>query len=133
MSRVLIIGSETSVTRTIGYALSAAAPMEYSAGYADTLQRSRMHSFGVAVTNPDSAVDEDLALLEEMRASAVCSGFINAPHEYFDPTTFARLSWNFRLGVVPRWQTRCCAMIDFINSWRLSRVVYDYGQCILFI
>ena len=69
MSRVLIVGGETSVTREIGDALSAAdLPMEYSAGHADTLQRLRLRSFGVAITNPDSAVDEDLALLEEMRA-----------------------------------------------------------------
>jgi anti-sigma regulatory factor (Ser/Thr protein kinase) len=42
--------------------------MEYSAGHADALQRLRMRSFGVVITNPDSTVEEDLALLEEMRA-----------------------------------------------------------------
>jgi anti-sigma regulatory factor (Ser/Thr protein kinase) len=42
--------------------------MEYSAGHADALQRLRTRSFGVIITCPDSAVDEDLALLEEMRA-----------------------------------------------------------------
>ena len=69
MSRVLVIGSHTEVSREIGDALSAANfPMEYSAGHADTLQRLRMRSFGVVITSPDSAVDEDLALLEEMRA-----------------------------------------------------------------
>jgi anti-sigma regulatory factor (Ser/Thr protein kinase)/ActR/RegA family two-component response regulator len=69
MSRVLVIGSHTQLSREIGDALSAAAfPMEYSAGHADALQRLRMRSFGVVITNPDSAVDEDLALLEEMRA-----------------------------------------------------------------
>jgi anti-sigma regulatory factor (Ser/Thr protein kinase)/ActR/RegA family two-component response regulator len=69
MSRVLIIGSATSVSREIGEALSAAQlPIEYAAGHADALQRLRMRSFGVVITNPDSAVDEDLALLEEMRA-----------------------------------------------------------------
>jgi anti-sigma regulatory factor (Ser/Thr protein kinase) len=68
MSRVLVIGSHTEVSREIGGALSAAdIPMEYSAGHADTLQRLRMRSFGVVITSPDSAVDEDLALLEEMR------------------------------------------------------------------
>ena len=68
MSRVLVIGSDTQVSREIGDALSAAAfPMEYSAGDADALQRLRMRSFGVVITSPDSAVDEDLALLEEMR------------------------------------------------------------------
>jgi anti-sigma regulatory factor (Ser/Thr protein kinase)/ActR/RegA family two-component response regulator len=68
MSRVLVIGSHTQVSREIGDALSAAdLPMEYSAGHADALQRLRMRSFGVVITDPDCAVDEDLALLEEMR------------------------------------------------------------------
>ena len=69
MSRVLLIGNHAQVSRQIGDALSAANfPMEYAAGHADALQRLRMRSFGVVITNPDSAVDEDLALLEEMRA-----------------------------------------------------------------
>jgi anti-sigma regulatory factor (Ser/Thr protein kinase)/ActR/RegA family two-component response regulator len=69
MSRVLVIGSDSQVSREIGDALSAAAfPMEYSAGNADALQRLRTRSFGVVITKPDSAIDEDLALLEEMRA-----------------------------------------------------------------
>jgi anti-sigma regulatory factor (Ser/Thr protein kinase) len=68
MSRVLVIGSHTQVSREIGSALSVAdIPMEYSVGHADTLQRLRMRSFGVVITSPDSDVDEDLALLEEMR------------------------------------------------------------------
>lgn len=68
MSRVLLIGSQTDVSRGIGDALSAARlPMEYSAGHADALQRLRARSFGVVITSPDSVVDEDLALLEEMR------------------------------------------------------------------
>jgi len=68
MSRVLVIGSETQVSRAIGAALSASDfPMEYAAGHADTLQRLRARSFGVVITNPDSTVEEDLALLEEMR------------------------------------------------------------------
>ena len=68
MSRVLVIGSEALVSREVGEALSAADfPMEYSAGDADTLQRLRVRSFGVVITNPDSSVEEDLALLEEMR------------------------------------------------------------------
>jgi len=68
MSRVLVIGSDAQVSREIGNALSAADfPMEYSAGHADALQRLRVRSFGVVITNPDSTVEEDLALLEEMR------------------------------------------------------------------
>jgi anti-sigma regulatory factor (Ser/Thr protein kinase) len=69
MSRVLVIGNHTEVSREIGDALSAAAlPMEYSAGGADALHLLRMRSFGVVITSPDSFVEEDLALLEEMRA-----------------------------------------------------------------
>ena len=68
MSRVLVIGNEAQVSREIGGALSAGDfPMEYSAGHADTLQRLRVRSFGVVITNPDSTVEEDLALLDEMR------------------------------------------------------------------
>jgi len=53
----------------IGAALTATEfPMEYSAGNADALQRLRMRSFGVVITCPDSTVEEDLALLEEIRA-----------------------------------------------------------------
>jgi anti-sigma regulatory factor (Ser/Thr protein kinase)/ActR/RegA family two-component response regulator len=68
MSRILVIGNDAQVSREIGDALCAVDfPMEYSAGHADTLQRLRMRSFGVIITHPDSSVDEDLALLEEMR------------------------------------------------------------------
>jgi DNA-binding NarL/FixJ family response regulator len=68
MSRVLVIGSHTQVSQEIGSALSAAGlPLEYSVGHADTLQRLRKRSFGVVITSPDSELDEDLALLEEMR------------------------------------------------------------------
>ena len=68
MSRVLVIDSDAQVSREIGKELSAAGfPMEYSAGHADALQRLRVRSFGVVITNPGSSVEEDLALLEEMR------------------------------------------------------------------
>src|SRR5215472_1998635 len=68
MSRVLIIGSNAQVSREIGQALAAGDfPTEYSAGHADTLQRLRLRSFGVVITNPDSTVEEDLALLDEIR------------------------------------------------------------------
>jgi anti-sigma regulatory factor (Ser/Thr protein kinase) len=68
VSRILVIASDTEVSREIGAALSAAdLPMEYSAGHADTLQRLCLRSFGVVITSPESAIDEDLALLEEMR------------------------------------------------------------------
>ena len=68
MSRILIIGDH-ALSQEIGAKLVAAdMPVEYSAGHADALQRLRVRSFGVVITSCDSAVDEDLALLEEMRA-----------------------------------------------------------------
>jgi anti-sigma regulatory factor (Ser/Thr protein kinase) len=68
MSRVLIVGSQSQVSREIGDMLFAADfPIEYSAGDADTLRRLRIRSFGVVITSPESAVDENLALFEEMR------------------------------------------------------------------
>ena len=69
MSRVLIIGSHTPVSREIGDALKAARlPMDYAAGPADALKRLRSKPFGVVITSADSAIDENLALLEEMRS-----------------------------------------------------------------
>jgi DNA-binding response OmpR family regulator len=69
MSRILVIGRDTPLSRQLGEALTAAElPMEYAAGDADALQRLRMRSFGVVVTSPDSTVEEDLALLQEMRS-----------------------------------------------------------------
>jgi anti-sigma regulatory factor (Ser/Thr protein kinase)/ActR/RegA family two-component response regulator len=69
MSRVLIIGDRTQLGHEIGAALSEAEiPLEYAAGHAAALQRLRMQSFGVVITSCDSALDEDLALLTEMRA-----------------------------------------------------------------
>jgi len=69
MSRVLVIGNEAQVSQEIGAVLSAADfPLEHSAGHADALRRLRQRSFGVVITSPDSTVEEDLALLEEMRS-----------------------------------------------------------------
>ncbi len=68
MSRVLVIGSHCELSRSIADGLTAAGlPTEQAVGHADALHRLRMRAFGVVITSPDSAVDEDLALLEEMR------------------------------------------------------------------
>ncbi len=68
MSRVLVIGSHCELSRNIADALAATGlPTERAMGHADALHRLRMRAFGVVITSPDSAVDEDLALLEEMR------------------------------------------------------------------
>ena len=69
MSRVLIIGSHTRVSREIGDALTAAnLPMEYSAGPPAALKRLRARSFDVVITSADRDIEENLALLEEMRS-----------------------------------------------------------------
>jgi anti-sigma regulatory factor (Ser/Thr protein kinase)/ActR/RegA family two-component response regulator len=69
MSRVLIIGSHTPISREIGDTLTAAdLAMEYSAGPADALKRLRTWPFDVVITSADSDIDENLAMLEEMRS-----------------------------------------------------------------
>jgi DNA-binding NarL/FixJ family response regulator len=69
MSRVLIIGSHTPVSREIGRALTAAhLPTVYSAGPADALKHLRTQSFDVVITSADRDIEENLALLEEMRS-----------------------------------------------------------------
>jgi DNA-binding NarL/FixJ family response regulator len=69
MSRVLIIGSHTPISREIGRALAAAhLSTVYSAGPADALKRLRTRRFAVVITSADSDIDENLALLEEMRS-----------------------------------------------------------------
>ena len=82
MSSILVIGSNSQVSREIGAALSAADfPMELSSGDADALERLRLRPFGAVIANPDSAFDEDLALLEKMRAVRPEVKFIVlAPH-----------------------------------------------------
>ncbi len=68
MSRVLVVQSDNPVSKQIGETLAAwKFPFEYAAGHIDTLHKLRMMSFGVVVTAPESTVDEDLALLQEMR------------------------------------------------------------------
>jgi len=69
MSRILVIGSHTEPNREISNAIAAVDfPMECSAGHADTLRRLRMQSFGVLITSPDTTIEEDLALLGEVRS-----------------------------------------------------------------
>jgi anti-sigma regulatory factor (Ser/Thr protein kinase)/ActR/RegA family two-component response regulator len=70
MSRILIIGGEcASLSGEISAALEdQKLPLECAVGHAEALQRLRSRSFGVVITSCESAVDEDLALLAEMRA-----------------------------------------------------------------
>lgn len=69
MSRILIIGDHEKLSGEIGAALMATdLPVEYALGHADAVLRLSMRSFGVVITNCESEVDEDLALLAHMRA-----------------------------------------------------------------
>jgi DNA-binding NarL/FixJ family response regulator len=69
LSRVLIIGSQSPVSREIGDALTACAmPVEYSAGHVDAIRKLRAQSFGVVITSAYNAIDEGLAFLEEVRS-----------------------------------------------------------------
>jgi DNA-binding NarL/FixJ family response regulator len=69
MSRILIIDDHTNVARDVRGLLSAARlPTEYAAGHADALRHLRNRSYGVVITGAHSIIEEDLALLEEMRA-----------------------------------------------------------------
>ena len=68
MSRVLVIGSFDPVSRAICEKLQAEGIESHlAAGYADALQQMRMRAFSVVVTSPETPIDEDLALLEEIR------------------------------------------------------------------
>ena len=68
MSRVLVIGSDNRSTHAIGDSLSAAGiPIEYVAGPVGALQRIRTDSFAIVITSPTTSIEEDLALLNEMR------------------------------------------------------------------
>jgi len=68
MSRVLIIASQTSVSREVGELLTAAGvPLEYAAGHIDALHRLRCRAFSIIITSADAVIEEALALLEEMR------------------------------------------------------------------
>ena len=68
MSRVLVIGNDAQVSREDRRcARCRRLPHGVFSRVCGRLQRLRMRSFGVVVTSPDSSVEEDLALLEEMR------------------------------------------------------------------
>ena len=68
MSRVLIIGNRAEISLAIADALrKESVSVEFAAGDADALLKLRNDNFAVVITNPDSAIAEDLALLQAMR------------------------------------------------------------------
>ncbi|MEG9437034.1 ATP-binding protein [Edaphobacter sp. HDX4] len=86
MSRVLVIGTDNPITHEIGDALShAGVPVDYAAGPVGALQRLRLRSFGVVVTSPNTSIQEDIALLEEMRfLRPAVKCIVLAPHSTAD-------------------------------------------------
>ncbi len=68
MSRVLLIDSQSPISREIGEHLAAdGLDIEYAAGHIDALHRLRCRAFGLIVTSAEGVIEEALALLEEMR------------------------------------------------------------------
>jgi anti-sigma regulatory factor (Ser/Thr protein kinase)/ActR/RegA family two-component response regulator len=69
MQQVLLIGKDCDLNGVIGEALTrAGCTFECAAGDADALRRIRRKSFEVMLTSPLTSVEEDLALLEEVRS-----------------------------------------------------------------
>ena len=68
MSSVLLIGKETETILSIAQALAARdCQFERASGGAGAIRRLRQFSFDVVITDPDTTIDEGLALTEEMR------------------------------------------------------------------
>jgi CheY-like chemotaxis protein len=68
MGRILLIGGHHETVVSVARLLAQKDyQTEIAAGRADALRRLRAKSFDVVVSDPVSSVDEDLALLEEMR------------------------------------------------------------------
>src|ERR1039458_8466781 len=67
MSSVLLIGKETDTVRSIAQALAAVdCHCERASGAAGAIRCLRQQSFDVVITDPDTTIDEGLALIEEM-------------------------------------------------------------------
>jgi anti-sigma regulatory factor (Ser/Thr protein kinase) len=68
MQQVLLIGTHPEISPTVASALAEVqCTFECAAGDADALRRLRKQAFGVVITSPETTIEEDLALLEEMR------------------------------------------------------------------
>ena len=68
MSHVLVIGKDSETTRSIMQALGERnCPCECAHGGAGAIRRLRHQSFDVLITDPETTIEEDLALIEEMR------------------------------------------------------------------
>jgi DNA-binding NarL/FixJ family response regulator len=73
MRRILLIGEDRGLVRSIAQLLAEKhCAHELAAGRADALRRLRSRSFDAVITDPVTSVDEDLALIDEMRR--ICPG-----------------------------------------------------------
>lgn len=67
--RVLLIGAGSQLTRALDEALdSRSCVFQHASGSAATLRHLRRAPYDVVITDPTTSIDEDLALLAEMRA-----------------------------------------------------------------
>jgi len=68
-SRVLLIGRDLKLNRTLEEALAArSCGFHHAAGSADSLRQLRREPYDVVITDPATSIEEDLALLAELRA-----------------------------------------------------------------
>ena len=68
-ARILFIGSPSDFNRSLQEALRARnCEMDLAVGSADALRRLRSRAYDVVITDPSTSMDEDLALLSEIRA-----------------------------------------------------------------
>jgi anti-sigma regulatory factor (Ser/Thr protein kinase)/ActR/RegA family two-component response regulator len=65
MQRILIIGEDPTVSVRMSPQLQT-CPIEIAEGNAEALQRLRQRAFELVLTNPQSSVQEDLALVNEI-------------------------------------------------------------------
>src|SRR5580704_6174538 len=67
-SRVLLIGRNTELGEALEEALTERnCVFDYAAGNADALRRLRCTPYSVVITDPAKSIEEDLAMLSEMR------------------------------------------------------------------
>jgi anti-sigma regulatory factor (Ser/Thr protein kinase)/ActR/RegA family two-component response regulator len=68
-SRVLLIGRDMQLNKTLEEALDVRSCMfRYAVGSADCLRQLRQAAYDVVITDPATRIEEDLALLPELRA-----------------------------------------------------------------
>ena len=67
VGRVLLIGRHSVMTDKLVELIDSQNPLDFAAGSADALRRLRSVPYEMVITDPDTRIEEDLALLEEIR------------------------------------------------------------------